>query len=383
MPASLTEADIENATLTWLAELGYHVCFGPSMAPGEPAAERDDYGQVVLLDRLHAAIASLNPSLPAAAREEAVRKLLRPASPSLVANNRAFHRMLVEGVPVEYRRPDGSLGGEQVRLVAWNDPERNDWLAVNQFTVKEGTANRRPDIVLFLNGVPLVVIELKNPADEQATVWAAWNQLQTYKAQIPALFLFNEALVISDGLTARVGTLTADKERFLPWRTIAGEDLAPSNMLELEVLTRGLFAQHRFLTMLRSLIVFEDDGSTVSKKMAGYHQFHAVERAVAATLEATGPTGNRRAGVVWHTQGSGKSLTMAFYAGRIIQEPAMANPTLVVITDRNDLDDQLFGTFSRCQELLRQAPTQAVDRNDLRTKLDVAAGGVVFTTIQK
>lgn len=381
--AGVTEADIEDATLTWLAELGYTTRFGPDLAPGEPDAERDDYGQVLLLGRLRDAIAKFNPSVPAAAHEEAVRKLLRPDSPSEVSNNRTFHRLLVEGVPVEYRRSDGTIGGELVRLVDWSHPEHNDWLAVNQFTVIHGQFNRRPDIVLFLNGLPLVVIELKNPADEQATVWAAWNQLQTYKAQIPALFLFNEVLVISDGMTARVGTITADRERFMPWRTIEGEDLAPSHMLELAVLTHGLFEQRRFLALLRSFIVFEDDGGTLIKKMAGYHQFHAVQRAVIATIDATRPTGDRRAGVVWHTQGSGKSLTMAFYAGRIIQEPALANPTLVVITDRNDLDDQLFGTFSRCQELLRQAPTQANDRNDLRAKLEVAAGGVVFTTIQK
>ena len=385
MPAAgITEADVEHATLDWLRELGYTVRFGPEIAPGEPAAERDDYGQVLLLGRLRDAPAHLNPGVPVEAHEEALRLLLRPDSPSAIANNRTFHRMLVAGVPVEYRRPDGSIGGEQVRLVDFAHIEQNDWLAVNQFTVTDGHYNRRPDIVIFLNGLPLVVIELKNPADEQATVWAAWNQLQTYKAQIPALFRFNEALIISDGITARVGTLTADKERFMPWRTIEGEDLAPSHMLELEVLTRGIFERRRMLDLLRSFIVFEDDGGgSLVKKMAGYHQFHAVNKAVDATLAASGPTGDRRAGVVWHTQGSGKSLTMAFYAGRVIQEPAMANPTLVVITDRNDLDDQLFGTFARCHELLRQDPTQAEDRADLRARLQVAAGGVVFTTIQK
>ena len=384
MSTKITEADLEDAALTWLRELGYAVCFGPEIAPGEPAAERDDYGQVVLLGRLRDALARLNPRIPLEARDEALRQLLRADSPSALANNRAFHRRLVEGVAVEYRRPDGSIGGEQVRLVDFAHLEQNDWLAVNQFTVTDGQYNRRPDIVLFLNGLPLVVIELKNPADEQATVWAAWNQLQTYKAQIPALFRFNAALVISDGLTARIGTLTADKERFMPWRTIDGEDLAPAHMLELDVLTRGVFERRRLLDILRSFIVFEDDGSgTLIKKLAGYHQFHAVNKAVDATLAAAGPTGDRRAGVVWHTQGSGKSLTMAFYAGRIIQTLALSNPTLVVITDRNDLDDQLFGTFARCHELLRQTPVQAEDRADLRAKLQVAAGGVVFTTIQK
>ncbi|PDW04687.1 type I restriction endonuclease subunit R [Candidatus Viridilinea mediisalina] len=384
MPATLTEADLEAATLVWLAELGYTTRFGPEIAPGASAAERDDYTQVVLLGRLRAALLRLNPALPAEACAEALRQILHPNAPALLANNRTFHRMLVAGVAVEYRRPDGSLGGELVRLVDIANPANNDWLAVNQFTVAEGQHKRRPDIVLFLNGLPLVVLELKNPADEQATVWMAWQQVQTYKAQIATLFLYNAALIISDGHTARVGTLTADKEWFMPWRTIEGETVAPTTLLELEVLTRGMLAPHHLLALLRSFIVFEEDESgSLVKKLAGYHQFHAVNKAVDATLEATAPTGDRRAGVVWHTQGSGKSLTMAFYAGRIIQAPAMANPTLVVITDRNDLDDQLFGTFARCHELLRQTPIQATDRNDLRAKLEVAAGGVIFTTIQK
>jgi type I restriction enzyme R subunit len=384
MTMHLTEADVEQAALGWLAALGYAVVHGPAIAPGEPGAERGSYGDVVLVERLRAALARLNPAVPAAALDEALRKVLRPDSPSLLVNNRAFHRMLVEGVNVETRRPDGSIAGAQVRLLDFAHVAANDWLAVNQFTVIEGRHNRRADVVLFVNGLPLAVIELKNPADEDADVWKAFNQLQTYKAQIPSLFVYNEALVISDGLTARIGSLTADKERFMPWRTIAGEQLAPATMLELEVLLRGVFERERFLDLLRSFVVFEDDGGgTLVKKLAGYHQFHAVRKAVAATIDAASPGGDRRVGVVWHTQGSGKSLTMAFYAGRIILEPAMQNPTLVVITDRNDLDEQLFGTFARCQELLRQAPVQAADRNDLRAQLQVASGGVVFTTIQK
>ena len=384
MPAALTEADLEAATLAWLAELGYSIVFGPDIAPGGSAVERDSYGQVVLVGRLRAALARLNPGVPPAALDEAVRQVLRRDAPSLVAQNRTFHRLLVDGVSVEVRRADGSIGGELVRLVDFSDPERNAWLAVNQLTVVEGQHNRRPDIVLFVNGLPLVVIELKNPADAEATVWAAYNQLQTYKQQIPSLLAYNALLAISDGLTARLGSLTADRERFMPWRTIAGEDLAPASMLQLEVLTRGVFDQRRLLDLLRSFIVFEDDGGgPLVKKIAGYHQFHAVQRALAATRDAAGPAGDRRAGVVWHTQGSGKSLTMAFYAGRVVLEPALANPTLVVITDRNDLDEQLFGTFARCHELLRQAPVRAEDRADLRRLLQVAAGGVVFTTIQK
>ncbi len=382
--ALLTEWDAEQAILGWLEGLGYQVLHGPEIASGEPAAERSDYGQVVLLGRLRQAVAALNPDVPSEALDEAVRKVTHPESPSLVANNRAFHRMLVDGVQVEHKRPDGSIAGDQVRLVDFDDPEANDWLAVNQFTVIEGQHNRRPDIVLFVNGLPLAVIELKNPADENATIWTAFNQLQTYKEQIPSLFVFNEALVSSDGLEARIGTLTSDKEWFQAWRTIEGEELAPTTMVQLEVLLKGVFDKRRFLDLIRHCVVFEADRSGASvKKMAGYHQFHASRHAVEATVKAASPDGDRRCGVVWHTQGSGKSLTMAFYAGRVILEPAMKNPTLVVITDRNDLDDQLFGTFSRCHELLRQEPVQAEDRAHLRQLLKVASGGVVFTTIQK
>ncbi len=380
----MTESTVEDAALSWLEGLGYTLLHGPDIAPGEPFSERDDYAQVVLERRLRDALAALNPAIPAEVLEEAFRRVIRPDSPSLVGNNRAFHRMLVDGVEVEYRRPDGSIAGDRVRLVDFEDPEANDFLAVNQFTVVEGQINRRPDIVLFINGLPLTVIELKNPADETATIWTAFNQLQTYKQQIPSLFAFNEALVVSDGLEARVGTLTADREWFLPWRTVEGEDLAPAAMPQLEVLLKGMFEKRRFLDLLRGFIVFEDDGGDAPvKKMAGYHQFHAVGRAVEATVTAASPQGDRRCGVVWHTQGAGKSLTMAFYAGRVVLHPTMENPTLVVITDRNDLDEQLFGTFSRCHDLLRQTPVQARDRADLRRLLQVASGGVVFTTIQK
>jgi type I restriction enzyme R subunit len=379
-----TESEVEEAALGWFEELGYAVLHGPDIAPEEPAAERSDYHQVLLEGRLREALARLNPAIPADALDEAFRKVTRPESPALLVNNRALHRMLVDGVEVEYSRPDGSVAGDRARLVDFEDPKANDWLAVNQFTVVEGQHNRRPDVVVFVNGVPLAVIELKNPADENATIWTAFNQLQTYKLQIPSLFVFNQALVVSDGLEARVGTLTADREWFMPWRTIEGEELAPEVMPQLEVVICGLFEKGRFLELLQSFIVFEDlGGGTVVKIISGYHQFHAVGRAVDATLSALPPHGDRRVGVVWHTQGSGKSLTMAFYAGKIIQSPAMENPTLVVLTDRNDLDDQLFGTFSRCHELLRQNPVQAENRAHLRELLQVASGGVVFTTIQK
>ena len=325
---------------------------------------------------------------------------------SLIERNRAVHRMMVDGVTVEYRRPDGSIAGAQAQVIDFDDPDNDDWLAVNQFTVAEGQHARRPDVVLFVNGLPLAVVELKNPADENATIWSAFQQLQTYQAQIPALFNTNAALVASDGVQARIGVLGAGKEWFKPWRTIGGQGDAPASLTELQVVLEGAFEKRRFLDLLRYFIVFEDlGGGKLTKKMAGYHQFHAVNVAIEETLRAaqvpaggtlgeakgvyrTGPQpggepGDRRVGVVWHTQGSGKSLTMAFYAGRVILHPAMANPTVVVLTDRNDLDDQLFGTFARCHDLLRQPPVQAADRADLRAKLAVASGGVVFTTIQE
>ena len=315
--------------------------------------------------------------------------------------------MLVDGVTVEHRANDGAVRGAQAKVVDFDEPATNDWLAVNQFTVTEDRNNRRPDIVLFVNGLPLGIVELKNPADEDATIWTAWQQLQTYKAELPTLFSMSEVLMVSDGTEARVGTLTSGREWFKPWRTITGETLADPLMTELQVMLEGVFEPSRFLALVRDFIVFDDDGSgALVKKMAGYHQFHAVGVAVDETLRAAelqraeaqvaewgeqykaerkpgGEPGDRRIGVVWHTQGSGKSLTMAFYTGAIIREPAMENPTVVVLTDRNDLDDQLFGTFSRCQDLLRQPPVQAESRADLRSKLSVNAGGVVFTTIQK
>ncbi len=381
---TVTESVVEEAALEILRELGYTVVYGPSIAPGEPQAERTHYHEVLLVGRLEAALRRLNPQLPAAALDEAKRKVLHLPSPSLLANNRLFHRMLADGVEVEYSNGEGRVIGDRVRLIDPEHPAANDWLAVNQFTVTEGQINRRPDIVLFVNGLPLAVIELKNPADEEATLETAYHQLQTYKAQIPGLFLYNEFLAISDGLFARVGTLTSDWERFMPWRTIDDEKPAPAGLPQLEVLLRGAFAPTHILEMARHFIVFEDPGNgRVQKKLAAYHQFHAVRQAVEATVTAAGAEGDRRCGVVWHTQGSGKSLTMVFYAGRLALHPQMENPTLVVITDRNDLDGQLFGTFSRCADLLRQHPVQAESREQLQSLLQVASGGIVFTTIQK
>ena len=406
MSTQLTESEIEIAALSWLEGLGYTIKSGLDIAPGEPEAERQEYSQVLLEERLLLSLSQLNPDLPSEAVEDAFRKLTRPEGPTLDVRNRAVHHMFVNGITVEYRRSDGSIAGAQVRVIDFNDPDSNDWLAVNQFTVVEDNHNRRPDVVLFINGIPLILMELKNAADEDATVWTAYQQLQTYKAELPTLFAYNALLVISDGLNARVGTFTAGKEWFKPWRTIDGKDLAASTLPQLEVMIKGVFDKQRLLDMINHFIVFEDaGGGPLIKKAAGYHQFHAVNVAIMETLRAVRPRdatplvaepgryetgkssggdpGDSRIGVVWHTQGSGKSLTMAFYAGRIIREPAMGNPTIVVLTDRNDLDDQLFGTFSRCQDLLRQPPVQAESRADLREKLDVKAGSVVFTTIQK
>ncbi len=403
----INESTVEAAALEWLEGRGWQAAHGPDIAPDTSDAERSDYGQVVLERRLRDALAELNLGLPGEALDDAFRRLTRPEGSTLEARNRAFHRMLVDGVTVEYRADDGAIRSAQARAIDFDDPANNDWLAVNQFTVSENKHTRRPDVVLFVNGLPLGVMELKNPADEDATIWTAWQQLQTYKAELPSLFGMNEMLIVSDGTQARMGTLTAGREWFKPWRTIAGEALADPHMPELQVTLEGVCDPRRFLTLVRDFIVFEDGGGgALAKKMAGYHQFHAVRVAVDETLRAAklrrgvvwaeepaggfeagrrpgGAPGDQRIGVVWHTQGSGKSLTMAFYAGAIIREPAMANPTVVVLTDRNDLDDQLFGTFARCQDLLRQPPAQPADRADLRGKLSVEAGGVVFTTIQK
>lgn len=384
MTAALNESVVEEAALSWFQDLGYTIIDGVTIAPGEPDAERDSFGDVVLVGRLRDSIDRLNPTIPASAKDEALRKILTPDSPSLIVNNRNFHRMLRDGVEVEYKREDGTVAGDHVRLIS-DGPDQNDYLAVNQFTVIENKHNRRPDIVIFVNGLPIGVIELKNAIDEDATIWTAWNQLQTYKDQISSLFVYNELLVISDGLDARLGSLTAGKEWFKPWRTIDGKDEAPKTMVALEVLIRGVFDPARLPNLVQNYIAFEHDtdSDATYKILAGYHQYHAVENAIEATVTASSEQGDQRAGVVWHTQGSGKSLSMTFYGGRIVTAPEMSNPTLVVLTDRNDLDDQLFGQFSRCSELLRQQPVQSGSRDDLQQLLSVASGGVVFTTIQK
>ncbi len=383
----MTEDQLEQECLAWLARVGWQHRHGPDIAPDGDAPERTSYREVLLLGRLRAAIAALNPAVPAAAREDALRQVQDLGTPVLLAANRQFHRLLVGGVPVQYQQ-DGETRGDFVRLVDWADPARNDWLAVNQFSVTGPHHTRRPDIVLFVNGLPLVVIELKNPADLNADVSKAFHQLQTYKAQIPDLFLTNEVLVVSDGSEALLGSLSADSERFMAWRTIDGVTLDPlGKFQELQTLVRGALAPPCLLDYLRFFVLFEDDGTLV-KKIAGYHQFHAVRAAIAQVVAASSPHSDARlrgkGGVVWHTQGSGKSITMTCFAARVMQEPAMENPTIVVITDRNDLDGQLFGVFSLAQDLLREQPVQAHTRQELRALLgNRPSGGIVFATIQK
>ena len=357
----------------------------PEIAVATLSPERidPDFRDVILERRLRQFLQRLNPSLSTDPIESAIRKLAAVDAPSLLERNRAAWRMLVDGVDVEITRPDGSLGGYPVKVVDFDNQENNDWAAVNQFAIREGQHVRRPDIILFLNGLPVAGIELKNATDEKATIWTAYDQFQTYKHQIPSLYVHNALLCISDGMEARVGSLTSPPERFLPWRTIEGEKPAPPSIPQLRVVIEGLFDKRRLLDFLRYFIVFEEEKSGTVKKGAGYHQFHAVNHAIEATVAAADIKGDRRAGVVWHTQGSGKSLTMVFYAGRLALERRLQNPTIVVLTDRNDLDDQLFGTFSRCHEALRQPPIQAESREHLRQLLNISSGGVIFTTIQK
>ncbi len=397
----LDEAQVELVTVEYFRDLGYGYHHGSVLAPESDVPERLDYGQVVLARRLRDALFRINPLVPDEAIEDALRQVTRTDSPSLLVNNRAFHKLLTDGVDVSWREEGRERHGK-VWLVE-RDPAKlnnNEFLVVNQFTVIEEKRNRRPDVVVFVNGLPLAVIELKNPADEKTTIRHAFNQLQTYKTDIPGLFVFNEVLVISDGYAAKAGTLTSGWDRFQPWRTITGDGLAPKGAVQLEVLIKGIFERQRFLDYILNFVTFEDDGKTIAKKAAAYHQYWAVNKAVDCTVEVCGERHfgdadalplaaeaagryDGRIGVVWHTQGSGKSLSMVFYAGKIIRHAAMENPTLVVITDRNDLDEQLFGTFNTNRELLRQTPVQAESREHLKNLLRVASGGVVFTTLQK
>lgn len=379
----MTEDQLEQEALGWLAEAGYETLFGPDIAPDGEHSERADYLQVLLPFRLREAIHRLNPDIPTAAKEEALKQVLDLGIPALLSANRHFHKLLLGGVPVEYQK-EGETRGDFVRLIDWSNPAKNRWLAINQFSIKGPHHTRRPDVILFVNGLPLVLLELKNPADEKADIWKAYDQIQTYKEQIPDVFQYNELLVISDGSEARLGSLSSNAERFMQWRTIDGLTLDPLGQFnELETLIRGVLAPAKLLDYLRFFVLFEDDGALV-KKIAGYHQFHAVRAAINQVVAASRPGGTHKGGVVWHTQGSGKSITMTCFAARVMQETAMENPTIVVITDRNDLDGQLFGVFSLAQDLLREQPVQANTRQDLRAKLgNRPSGGIVFATIQK
>jgi type I restriction enzyme R subunit len=379
----MTEDQLEQETLSWLADIGYTPVYGIDIAVDGISPERNNYVQVVLVERLRKAINRLNPSVPLVTREDALRQVLNLDTPVLLAANRHFHRLLVNGVPVQYQK-DGETRGDFVRLVDFTDVAANEWLAVNQFSIKGAKYTRRPDIILFINGLPLVLLELKNPVDQNADIWKAFDQVQTYKEQITDVFQYNEILVISDGTEALMGSLSADSERFMAWRTIDGVELDPLGQFnELETLIRGVLDPTYLLDYLRFFILFEDDGTLV-KKIACYHQFHAVRSAINQVVDASRPDGSRKGGVVWHTQGSGKSITMTCFAARVMREAAMENPTIVVITDRNDLDGQLFGVFSLAQDLLREEPVQVGTRQDLRAKLaNRPSGGIVFATIQK
>ena len=384
----MTEDQLEQEALSWLVETGYRHVYGPAIAPEGEHAERTDYRQPLLLERLRSAIARLNPHVPQVAREDALAQVMDLGLPSMLAANRYFHGLLVNGVPVQYQK-DGETRGDFVRLIDWeNTPHANEFLAINQYTLKGPKHSRRPDIILFINGLPLVLLELKNPADENADIWKAFDQIQTYKEQIPDVFQYNEVLVISDGSQARMGSVSSNAERYMQWRTIDGLTLDPLGQFgELETMIRGVFAPAYLLDYLRFFVLFEDDGTLV-KKIAGYHQFHAVRSAIQQVVTASRPevAGSRKGkgGVVWHTQGSGKSITMTCFAARVMREAAMENPTIVVITDRNDLDGQLFGVFSLAQSLLREQPVQVETRQDLRAKLaNRPSGGIVFATIQK
>lgn len=398
----ITEDQLEQQCIEWFREGGYEYVYGPDIAHDGDAPERIDYRQVVLTSRLLSALQLINPHIPVQVLEEQVVHILtKPEHPLLIQNNFQFQKYLLEGVPVEYTAGDVKKN-DQVQLIDFHHIENNQFLVVNQFTVIGTKNNRRPDMIVFINGLPLAIIELKNLADPKADVWKAFDQLQTYKDEISDLFIFNEALIASDGITARIGSLTADKERFLPWRTIKNENDKPILEFELEKVVKGFFDRELFLDYIRYFILFEQSDEKLIKKIAGYHQFHAVREAVRVTLIASKSSevkkvevpkaeygkmvvpGSRKAGVVWHTQGSGKSITMICYAGKLLQQPEMQNPTIVVVTDRSDLDGQLFGNFVGAKLLLKQEPVQANSREDLREMLSSRqSGGIIFTTVQK
>ena len=398
----ITEDQLELLCLDWFKAQGYQYANGYDIAPDGQSPERDDYRQVILKTRLLQQMALINPEVPTSALETVMQTVSQPESPILIKSNRAFHKWLIEGVAVEYTCPKtGDNIPTHVQLIDFKNVKNNQFLVVNQFSVAGTKGTRRPDIVVFINGLPIAVIELKNPADKNADIWHAFNQFQTYKNEISDLFVFNEALIVSDGWNARVGSLTANKERYLPWKTIQSEDDKPLLEFQLETMVRGFFDQKLLLDYIRYFVLFEVDNDKLIKKIAGYHQFHAVREAVKATVIAASQStigitepranygnkviaGSGKAGVIWHTQGSGKSISMVCYASKLLQQPQMNNPTIVVVTDRNDLDGQLFNTFCMAQETLKQLPQQADDRDSLRDLLlSRKSGGIIFTTIQK
>ncbi|MED2973215.1 type I restriction endonuclease subunit R [Fictibacillus sp. B-59209] len=378
---SFNEDELEHATLDWLEELGYEVACGPDLAPEGVSPERIDYTNVYLKGRLTDALSRINKNVKIAEIEEAVRKIIIPQHPNILINNRSFHKLITDGVDIEVREDDGRNTTKKLWLFDFKHPEKNDFLAVNQFTIIEGSSNKRPDVILFVNGLPLVVFELKSSIDEKIGISQGYNQLQTYKKTIPSLFQYNAFMVTSDGINARAGTITSNEERFMMWRTIDGETIAPNTIPQLEVLIKGMCQPTVLLDLIRHFILFQTDGEESFKILAAYHQYHAVNKAVDEAKRAASEHGDRKIGVIWHTQGSGKSLSMVFYTGKLVLE--MNNPTVVVLTDRNDLDDQLFATFSQSSDLLRQSPKQADKRSDLKELLSVESGGIIFTTMQK
>ncbi|MEI2270236.1 type I restriction endonuclease subunit R [Microbacterium sp. No. 7] len=390
--SAFNENVVELAALEYFAELGYRTIHGPVIAPGEPGAERESYKDVFLWGRLRDAIRRVNPGTSPALIDEAMKRVRRAESQSPVDENYRLHQLITEGVPVEHRGPDGTLRTTRLWLMDFDQPDHNDWVAVNQYTVVENGKNRRPDVLVLVNGMPLALLELKNPAAEHATLKSAWNQVQTYRKDIPSVFVPNAVTVISDGTSSAMSSYTGAFEHYAPWKTIEGREVV-SNRPALEVLLKGVFDPKRFLDLLQNFIVFSDETTTdratkqptrtLVKRVAKYHQYWAVNAAVEHTVQASRPDGDRRGGVVWHTQGSGKSFEMVFYAAKIMRDPRMANPTLVFITDRNDLDDQLFAETFAPARILPETPVQAATRTDLRAKLKRASGGIVFTTLQK
>ena len=378
------ESDVEEATLEWFQDLGYQVEFGPNIASEGTYPERESYTDVLLSVRLKESLFRLNKDIPSPVLEDAYRQISIPKHVSLIDNNKAFQKMITDGVDVSYHDKTGRLVHTQIRVFDFEDDTNNDFLVVNQFTVVENRVEKRPDVVVFVNGIPLVVFELKTVSDENISIKTAFRQIKNYQSSISSLFVYNSFNVISDGLHAKAGTITSEEDRYMTWRTIDGKSIAPTTMPQLETLIKGMFEKKRFLDIIKQYVLFQKNDTDYIKILAGYHQYHAVNTALEKTYEATSSQGDGRIGVIWHTQGSGKSLSMVFYAGKMVLSQELSNPTIVVMTDRNDLDDQLFMTFSKSSDLLRSIPVQAESREHLKSLLNGRdSGGIIFTTIQK